>query len=70
MYLSPKVITINRPRRIKWSGLGRAELGGTGHVAGVEKRKIHKVFLVGTPEGKSLLARPRYRWEDQNAWTA
>jgi hypothetical protein len=28
-----------------------------------EKRKVYKV-LVGKPEGKRLLGRPRRRWED------
>jgi hypothetical protein len=28
-----------------------------------EKRKVHKV-LVGKPEGKRPLGRPRHRWED------
>jgi hypothetical protein len=28
-----------------------------------EERKMYKV-LVGDPEGKSPLGRPRYRWED------
>jgi hypothetical protein len=35
-----------------------------GHVAGVgEERKVYKV-LVGKPEGKRPLGRPRRRWED------
>jgi hypothetical protein len=35
-----------------------------GHVARMgEERKVHKV-LVGKPEGKRLLGRPRRRWED------
>jgi hypothetical protein len=28
-----------------------------------EERNVYKV-LVGKPEGKSLLGRPRHRWED------
>jgi hypothetical protein len=36
-----------------------------GHVARVEKgRGVHKV-LVGKPEGKRPLGRPRRRWEDK-----
>jgi len=35
-----------------------------GHVAHMgERRGIYRV-LVGKPEGKRLLGRPRYRWED------
>jgi hypothetical protein len=35
-----------------------------GHVARMgEERKVYKV-LVGKPEGKSPLGRPRRRWED------
>jgi hypothetical protein len=30
-----------------------------------EERKVYKV-LVGKPEGKRPLGRPRHRWEDQN----
>jgi hypothetical protein len=29
-----------------------------------EERKVYKV-LVGKPEGKRPLGRPRHRWEDQ-----
>jgi hypothetical protein len=29
-----------------------------------EERKVYKV-LVGKPEGKRPLGRPRYRWEDE-----
>jgi len=25
---------------------------------------MHKIFLVGKPEGKRLLGRPRHRWKD------
>jgi hypothetical protein len=35
-----------------------------GHVARTEKRKGVFRFLVGKPEGKSQLCRPRRRWED------
>jgi hypothetical protein len=35
-----------------------------GHVAGMEEgRGVYRV-LVGRPEGKRLLGRPRRRWED------
>ena len=43
-----------KSRRLRWAG----------HVARMEEgRGAHKV-LVGTPEGKRPLGRPRRRWED------
>jgi hypothetical protein len=35
----------------------------TGHVAHIKKRYAYRV-LMGEPEGKISLGRPRYRWED------
>jgi hypothetical protein len=47
-------ITMNESRRMIWAG----------HVARMgEKRGVHKV-LVGKPEGKRPMGRPRRRWED------
>jgi hypothetical protein len=35
-----------------------------GHVAGIgEERKLYKI-LVGKPEGKIPVGRPKHRWED------
>ena len=43
-----------KSRRMRW----------TGHVAGMgEGRVVHRV-LVGKPEGKRPLGRPRHRWDD------
>jgi len=43
-----------KSRRMRWAG----------HVAHMgERRGEHKV-LVGSPEGKRPLGRPRHRWED------
>jgi len=43
-----------KSRRMKWMG----------HVAHMgERRGIYRV-LVGKPEGKRPLGRPRHRWED------
>ena len=39
-------------------------MGLTGHVAGMGERRCAYRVLVGKPEGKSPLARPRNRWED------
>ena len=39
---------------------------GVGHVARMgEERDVFRV-LVGKPEGKRPLGRPRHRWEDNN----
>jgi len=39
-------------------------MGWAGHVARMgEGRGVHRV-LVGKPEGKRPLGRPRHRWED------
>jgi hypothetical protein len=47
-------ISLGKSRRIWWAG----------HVARMgEERKVYKV-LVGKPEGKRPLGRPRLRWED------
>jgi hypothetical protein len=48
--------------RLGYSKFGQIKLAG--HVARMgEERKVYKV-LVGKPEGKSPLGRPRRRWED------
>jgi hypothetical protein len=54
LYSSPDTIRQVKSRRMRWAG----------HVAGIgEERKVYKV-LVGKPEGKRPLGRPRRRWED------
>jgi hypothetical protein len=54
LYSSPDIIRQIKSRRMRWAG----------HVAlKVEGRKVYKV-LVGTPEGKRQLGRPKRRWED------
>jgi hypothetical protein len=54
LYSSPSIIRIIEPRRMRW----------TGHVARTrEKRNAHRL-LVGKPEGKIPLGRPRRRWVD------
>jgi hypothetical protein len=52
LYSSPSIIRIIKPRRIRW----------TGHVARICRRRIH--ILVGKPDGKKPLGRPRRRWVD------
>jgi hypothetical protein len=54
LYSSPDIIGQVKSRRMMWAG----------HVARMgEERKVYKV-LVGKPEGKRPLGRPRRRWED------
>jgi hypothetical protein len=53
LYSSPNIIRQSKSRRMRWAG----------HVARmVEERKMYRV-LVGKPEGKIPLGRPRRRWK-------
>jgi hypothetical protein len=55
MYSLPDIIRQIKSRRMRWAI----------HVARMrEKTKLYKV-LVGKPEGKRPLGRPRHRWEDR-----
>jgi hypothetical protein len=54
LYSSPDIIMQVKSRRMRWAGYV-ARMG--------EERKVYKV-LVGKPEGKRPLGRPRHRWED------
>jgi hypothetical protein len=54
LYDSPDIIRIMKSRRLRWAG----------HVARMgEKRRLYSI-VVGKPEGKRPLGRPRRRWED------
>jgi hypothetical protein len=54
LYSSPDIIRQVKSRRMRWAG----------HVARMgEEIKLYKV-LVGKPEGKRPLGRPKRRWED------
>jgi hypothetical protein len=54
LYLSTNIIRQIKSRRMRW----------VGHVARMgEERKVYRV-LVGKPEEKRPLGRPRHRWED------
>jgi hypothetical protein len=58
LYSSPDIIRQVKSRRMRWAG----------HVARMgEERKVYKV-LVGKPEGKRPLGRPRRRWEMGSEW--
>jgi hypothetical protein len=53
-YSSPNIVRVIKSRRMRWAG----------HVAVMgEGRGVYRV-LVGRPEGKRPLGRPRRRWED------
>jgi hypothetical protein len=54
LYSLPKIVRVVKSRRMRWAG----------HVARMaEGRDVHRV-LVGKPEGKRPLERPRRRWSD------
>jgi hypothetical protein len=51
---SPGIIRIIKSRRMRWAG----------HVARMGKKRNAYRILVGKPEGKRPLGRPRRRWVD------
>jgi len=54
LYCSPNIVRVKKSRRMRWAG----------HVARVgEERGVHR-FLLGKPEGRRPLGRPRRRWAD------
>ena len=54
LYSLPNIVRVVKSRRMRWAGhVGRKGKG----------RGVHRV-LVGKPEGKRPLGRPRRRWED------
>jgi hypothetical protein len=54
LYSSPSIIRIIKSRRMRWSS----------HVARMGEEKNAYRLLVGKPEGKRPLGRPRRRWVD------
>jgi len=58
LYYSPNILRVIKSRRMRWAG-HEARMG--------ERRGIYRV-LVGKPEGKRPLGRPRRRWEDNIRW--
>jgi hypothetical protein len=54
LYSSPSIIRIMKPRRMRWAG----------HVARRREKRNAYRLLVGNPEGKRRLGRPRRRWVD------
>jgi hypothetical protein len=54
LYSLPNIVRVVKWRRMRWMG----------HVARMDEgRGVYRV-LVGKPEGKRPLGRPRHRWED------
>ena len=53
-YSLPNIARVVKSRRMRWAGHA-AHMG--------EGRGVHR-FLVGNPDGKRPLGRPRPRWED------
>jgi hypothetical protein len=59
LYSLPSIIRIIKLRTMRWLG----------HVVQMgEKRNVYRL-LVGKPEGKRPLERPRCRWIDNIKWT-
>jgi hypothetical protein len=54
LYSSPSIIRIIKVRRMRWAG----------HVARMGQKRNAYRLLVGKPEGKRPLGRPRHRWSD------
>jgi transcription termination factor 2 len=54
LYSSRNIVRVIKSRRMRWAG----------HVARMEEGRGVYSVLVGSPEGKRPLARPRRRWED------
>jgi hypothetical protein len=54
LYSLPNIVRVVKSRRMRWAG----------HVTRMgEERGVHRM-LVGKPEGKRPLGRPRRRWEN------
>jgi hypothetical protein len=51
---SPNIIQVIKSRRMRWAG----------HVARMRERRGTYRILIGRPEGRRPLGRPRRRWED------
>jgi hypothetical protein len=54
LYSSPNIVRVIKSRRMRW----------VGHVASVGEERVVYSILVGKPEGKRPLGRPRFRWVD------
>jgi hypothetical protein len=54
LHSSPTIIRVLKSRRMRWAG----------HVACMSEGREAYRILVGRPEGRRPLGRPRHRWED------
>jgi len=54
LYSLPNIVRVVKSRRMRWAG----------HVARMGEDRVLQRVLVGNPEGKRPLGRPRRRWED------
>ena len=54
LYCSPNIVRVIKSRRMRWAG----------HVARMGEERVVCRVLVGKPEGKRPLGRPRRRWMD------
>jgi hypothetical protein len=54
LYSSPNIVRVIKSRRMRWAG----------HATRMEEGRGVYRHLVGRPEGKRPLGRPRHRWED------
>jgi hypothetical protein len=54
LYSSPSIVRVIKARRMRWAG----------HVARMGEVRGAHIILVGRPEERSPLGRPRRRWED------
>ena len=54
LYCSPNIVRVIKSRRMRWAGYV-ARMG--------EERGLYRV-LVGKPEGRRPMGRPRHRWVD------
>ena len=58
LHYLPNIFRVIKSRRMRWAG----------HVARMEERRGVYRVLVGKPEAKRPLGRPRRRWEDNIKW--
>jgi len=54
LYSSPNIVRVIKSRRMRWAG----------HVARISEKRGEYRILVGKPEGRRPLGRPRRRWVD------
>ena len=54
LYSSPNIVRVIKSRRMRWAG----------HVACMGEGRVVYRVLVGKPEGRRPLGRPRRRWDD------